>query len=71
MGIGGATESYSLTDNRFEIQYELDDLDIPLEYFVKYNQINVSSDLLENINIDTLLSSKKKLEFFDLLLIIS
>ena len=45
-GFFGATDEFRLADNRVEIKYKLNDLDIPFEYHLNYNKINFPSDTL-------------------------
>jgi len=45
-GLFGSTDEYRLADNRVEIKYKLNDLDLPVEYHLNYNKINFSSDTL-------------------------
>ena len=45
-GFFGSTDEYRLADNRVEIKYKLDDLDMPIEYHLNYNKINIPSDTL-------------------------
>ena len=45
-GLFGSTDEYRLADNRVEIKYKLNDLDMPMEYHLNYNKINFPSDTL-------------------------
>jgi hypothetical protein len=45
-GFFGSTDEYRLSDNRVEIGYQLNELDLPLEYHLNYNIINIPSDTL-------------------------